>query len=145
MSLEQPIDEELLPVDSHPILQGHRIVDLDYILQWAIPFQQDHSQSCKDGRILLKSEDRVGMGLDTCLIFGCTVCEKTFRKYSADPMKKSGVNYGFVWGTLSTGSTFGHPEELLSVMDIPTMSQYNFQKIERELGEVSKNLFSILF
>lgn len=117
-------------------------MDLKYVLEWALPFQQEHSKIC-NGRIVLKTEDRIGMGLDTFLIFGCTVCQQTFRKYSADPKKKSEVNYGFVWGTLSTGSTFGHSQELLSVMDIPSMSQYMFQKIERDLDQVSKYLYQI--
>lgn len=71
------------------------------------------------------------------------MCAPEYKYYTEDPNKtKSKINYGAVWGTLSTGSTYGHLEELLSVLDIPPMTLYKFKKIEDDLSGVSTHLTS---
>ncbi|KAI4454140.1 hypothetical protein MML48_10g00000195 [Holotrichia oblita] len=50
------------------------------------------------------------------------------------PRKKSVLNTSAAWGTLATGSTHSHLAELLSVMDIPSLSAKTFFKIQRSLG-----------
>lgn len=118
------------------VITGNRVVDLQYVLNWSVDLQYKHSKICTCGKIFLKEENRWGLGLVSCLKFGCTMCDKEYTYYTEDVSKKSKINFGFVWGTLATGSTFGHSQELFSVMDIPPMTLYHFKKIESELGDV---------
>lgn len=118
------------------MISGHRIVDLGYVLSWAVPLQHDHSKKC-EGRLYLSREHSRGLGLARRMQFSCTVCSDKLEFATERPENKvSLMNYGAVWGTLSTGSTFGNLEELLCSMNIPPMRKSTFQSIEEELGEV---------
>ncbi|KAK4876094.1 hypothetical protein RN001_012516 [Aquatica leii] len=73
--------------------------------------------------------------------FYCTMPERKIFKHVFNKINKcngllvtpSKINYGIVWGSLSSGSTYAHTAELLSVMDIPPISYYLYHKIENEL------------
>lgn len=120
-----------------PVLTGNRIVELGYVLQWAMRLQYEHSKICTLGKILLIEEIRKGHGLVSWLVFECTVCLKKYRFSTENPNKKSStINTGAVWGTLATGSTYTHLTELLSCMDIPAMPPGQFYESEKKLGEV---------
>lgn len=118
---------------------GNRVVNLGFLLSWATKLQFQHAKICSAGTLVLKNESRRGLGLTSLLIFECDTCEKQVEHYTDDPSKKSAINYGAVWGTLTNGSTYGHLRDLLAHMDIPSMTQYKFQEIEKELGEVLYN------
>lgn len=121
-----------------PTIFGNRIVDLKYVLNWSVNLQYEHSKICTSGRLVVKEEIRWGTGLVSKIIFKCTMCPKEYTYFTEDPNKQvSKINYGAVWGTLSTGSTFSHLKEMLSVMDVPPMTLYTFKQIENELAGVS--------
>lgn len=83
-------------------------------------------------------------GLISILTFKCDVCG-IIEECSTEDLKieKSPLNYGAVWGTLSTGNTYTHLKELLSVLDIPCMSYKLYQQIEMELGDnFTNNLYA---
>lgn len=120
-----------------PLLVGNRIVDLSFVLGWALNMQKEHSKTCRAGEMQLIKEIKWGNGLTNCLVFECCICNLQVKHYTEDPDKKSTINYGFVWGTLAAGTTFGHSTSVLAAMDIPAMTKYTFANIEKELGGVS--------
>lgn len=64
------------------------------------------------------------------LNFICDVCHRTYTKSTTNPKQKPTVNEAIVWGTLGNGSTDGHTEEILSIVDIKFMGRSKFQKLE---------------
>lgn len=131
------------PGEPSPIT-GNRIVELGFVLDWALELQYKHSKFCTLGRICTKKEIRKS-GLVSTIIFNCTVCDKEYRCDTENPERPvSLINTGAVWGTLASGSSHTHMSELLSCMDIPTMSEALFYKLENELGEVSFQSLLIL-
>jgi len=119
------------------IISGNRIVNINFLLSWAMTLQVEHSKRCTSGTLILESEKRVG--LTSKFIFVCNTCEAKIVKCSEDPNKKSVVNYGAVWGTLTNGSTYTHLSDLLTRMDVPPMAGKTFQKIETELSQVNEH------
>lgn len=124
---------------------GNRIVNLEYVLDWALELQIQHYKRCTCGKLYLWKE--VTDGLVSKLFFKCTMCNITIIKSTHDDdntthnsprdcENKFPVNTGAVWGTLSTGSCHSHLEQLCTIMDIPPMSFRKFHKIEENLGNV---------
>ncbi|KAJ8909803.1 hypothetical protein NQ315_015323 [Exocentrus adspersus] len=125
--------EKESPVDD-TVLSGHRVVDLKYVLNWALDLQVRHSKICTTGMLHVISEER--FGLVSKVVFKCNLCEYETSKYTENPTKKkSRINYGVVWGTLSTGSTYTRLKEQLSVLDVPSISYRLFHAIEIHLGD----------
>lgn len=133
MAHELYYEQEKLPMNNN--ITGNRVVNLNYVLNWAFTMQRQHFARCP-GVLEITEEIRRGTGLVSCIVFKCNICSREYKQYTEDPDKISTINYGAVWGTLASGSTFGHLEELMSVMDIPPMTFYTFKKIEGELAEV---------
>ncbi|KAJ8973884.1 hypothetical protein NQ317_019297 [Molorchus minor] len=133
----EPEVEKCLPKENNlenNIITGQRIVDLNYVLKWALSLQAEHSKICSTGNMQLVRENR--FGLVSQLHFRCNVCNYEAIKHTEDPENiKSKINYGAVWGTLATGSTYTHLKEQLSVLDIPSLSYRLFHRIEIEIGD----------
>lgn len=135
--------EKNADIEESPI-HGNRIVDLAYVLSWSIKLQYEHSQKCTSGRLYVDKEIRKNLGLVSRIVFKCTMCSSISEYFTEDPKrKKSTINYGAVWGTMATGSTYGHLEELLSCIDIPPMPDKYFYNIENDLGAVSVFLYIV--
>ncbi|VEN51461.1 unnamed protein product, partial [Callosobruchus maculatus] len=140
-----PLEYEYEKVEDEDldVLQG--IVDLKYVLQWAIDLQVQHSKTCTVGKLKIKEENRLNLGLVSCITFKCNYCDVEIKKYTENPNVKSPINYGAVWGTLSTGSTISHLKEQLAMMKIPPMPYSMFQKSENDLALVWKEeLWSLM-
>ncbi|KAB0802471.1 hypothetical protein PPYR_04657 [Photinus pyralis] len=91
---------------------------------------------------VVKEEVRWGTGLISKIIFKCTACPNEYSYFTEDPKKeRSKINFGAVWGTLAVGSTYGHLEEFLSVIDVPPLTLYKFKQIENELANAWKDSF----
>lgn len=112
------------------------MVELGYVLKWAIQMQYFHSKKCT-GLLIPTKEESKGHGLFRHIHFKCTACNVETVRATENPNKTSDLNVGAVWGTLATGNTFSHLEEQLACMNIPPMTKPTFQRIETELGEVN--------
>lgn len=117
------------------MISGNRIVELGYVLKWAIQMQFFHSKKCS-GVLIPHKEESKGHGLVRYIHFKCTACEVETVHTTEDPKNSSELNIGAVWGTLATGSTYGHFEEQLSCMNIPPMTKTSFMHLENKLGKV---------
>ncbi|KAJ8909549.1 hypothetical protein NQ315_012743, partial [Exocentrus adspersus] len=130
--------EKELP-NSHKVIEGIRVVELNYVIQETLWLQKKLYQLCSLGDLVVTEEIRKGSGLVSTNVLWCHICKRSYSFQTEDPKKNvSGINLGHVWGTLVTGSTYEHSAELMSCMNIPTMPQKQFQKYELHLGEVWK-------
>lgn len=119
-------------------ISGYRIVDVDFLLKNSMFLQSNHNQKCTGGTLQYVHEKR--SGLVSTFTYKCNMCNKEFSFATEDPQKKtkSVVNTAAVWGTLSTGSTYAHLSEFLSVLDIPRLTRNMFYELQRNLGFVSR-------
>jgi len=129
------LDIEYAPADPNtPKLNGYRIVELGYVLDWAMTLQLEHNRHCTSGRLLFKNEKL--FGFVSVLQFECNICHCLIEKRTENPShEKSFVNYGAVWGTLSSGSSYSTCKEIFGIMDIPCLPYRLFHQIENELGD----------
>lgn len=119
------------------LMSGNRIVELGYVLDWAMKLQYEHSKICTLGRLSIMEEIRKSMGLVSTIVFHCSMCPRRYTFNTENPERPvSLINTGAVWGTLATGSTYSHLSELLACMDIPPMPDRQFSNIESSIGEV---------
>lgn len=106
------IEQESLIMDS-TIIKGHRVVDLQYVLEKTIDMQYSHSLICTFGKLQIANEYHKGFQSE--VVMNCNMCNKIFKLQTENPkLEKSVVNNGFVWGTLSGGSTYGQAQEILT-------------------------------
>lgn len=129
--MSTPLCVEKVPEEKNPI-EGFRVVELGYVLDWAIDLNYEHFKVCTGGKMKPISEVRVG--LVSTVVFRCDFCMKV-QKFSTENPKSSTLNKSFVFGTLSSSGTYTHSTELLSCMDIPSMSENMFYDIEKDMDD----------
>lgn len=113
--MSTPFEYEKVP-RKPDVISGNRIVELEYVLNWAITLQYEHSKICSGGRLYIHKEVRKHKGLTSAVIFNCTQCSAIIQHETENPNKPvSEINYGAVWGTMATGSTCGHLENYSAV------------------------------
>lgn len=119
-------------VDHRNIIQGYRIVELGYTLNWALCLQ-DHKNICSLGVLQLLIKETT-LALVSTLIFQCNLRKRTVKHTTEDPNNPR-IKSAVVWGTISSRSTYLNTEELMSVLNVPMMSHTTFIRQERELGQ----------
>ncbi|XP_072390322.1 uncharacterized protein [Diabrotica undecimpunctata] len=133
----ESINNHRLEIQKEPVkqtyLNGHRIVDLHYVIQWALNLQFAHSKVCTMGNLQIIDEKH--KGLVSTVILLCNMCGYKTEKSTENPCEQSTINYGAVWDTLSTGGTDVQLTGLLGALDIPSISYRLFHNIEIELGD----------
>lgn len=74
------------------------------MLDWALNLQFNHAKTCTSGQLYVVKENRKAQGLLSTIVFNCTMCSAIFEFHTENHNKTvSDINYGAVWGTLSTG------------------------------------------
>ncbi|KAF2889580.1 hypothetical protein ILUMI_16593, partial [Ignelater luminosus] len=114
-------------------IKGHRIVDLQYVLNWAMQLQLNHDKKCTAGTLEPIQEQKRGLVSD--ITFKCNFCGFEIKK-STHPQNDGGkeeINVAAVWGTISTESTYNNLKERLAIMDIPPMP-YIFAKLGEKVS-----------
>jgi hypothetical protein len=110
-------------------LSGRRIVNMIELLE-QLKSMGDHGPfGCTFDNMVLLREKRVG--LKSGFVFLCNMCN--IERVVWSEMKKPGemdVNTSAVSGTITTGGGHAQLEELLSTMNIPTMTDKTFNKYE---------------
>lgn len=120
--------------ESHePIVVGRRIVDISHFVK-EIASMANHKNVCTTGHFKLVKETK--KGLVSRLHFHCDNCDRD-RFVTTEPIdKEEELNDALVWGAVSVGIGYSQTEELLGVMDIPTMGPKKFRKHETRVGQV---------
>lgn len=120
--------------ESHePIVVGRRIVDISHFVK-EITSMANHSKVCTTGHFVLVKETK--KGLVSKLHFHCDNCDGD-RFVTTEPIdKEDDLNDALVWGAVSVGIGYSQTEELLGVMDIPSMGPKKFRKHESRVGQV---------
>lgn len=120
------------------ILKGRRIVDMQHVINEMLELGK-HGKVCTMGSFKLVKELRVG--LFTKFQFHCDNCDK-YKTVTSEPIEqRHELNDAFVWGAVSVGIGFSQAEELISIMNTPTMGHKKFRKHEMRLGKV-RHFFS---
>lgn len=119
-----------------PTLDGYRIVNIDYFFRKTITLQTNHSRKCTAGNLVIDSEKQCG--LSSTFTLKCSACDMIFTLSNEEPgAEKQVLNKAAVWGTLASGGSYSHLAELLSCLEIPTVTGNMFFDIQRNLGTVS--------
>lgn len=112
----------------------NRIVDVDYLLRWALTFGAKHAASCRDPNFLFVNEFNASM--ISTITFECTTCGRLFQGKTEDPRQEHHIRRSMVIGTLLSGGSHATTGELLAASDIPWISFKTFLKDEEELDEI---------
>lgn len=122
--------------EANPTISGNRIVELGYVIEKVLSIQAVHLKSCTLASIHFHKEIQKVTGLVSLIELKCSTCDKIFPFETENPEKQI-INAAMVWGTLASGSSYLHTNELLSSVDIPPMPQKIFSEYEQFLSEVS--------
>uniref|UniRef100_A0A1Y1K201 Uncharacterized protein n=1 Tax=Photinus pyralis TaxID=7054 RepID=A0A1Y1K201_PHOPY len=80
------IEDEALEIETDPapkpIITGNRIVELNYVLNWACNLQYEHSKICTMGKVGVLNEIAKSTGLVSKIVFGCNACNRTYNYYT---------------------------------------------------------------
>lgn len=124
-------DENYVPWEE--CIQGNRCVNIAHFIK-QISLIEIHRNKCTMGKFIVKSEKRCG--LFSTWTFACDTCNETKTVTSHDDIQDEEINDAVVWGALSIGIGYSQVEELLSVMNIPSMSCTKFRMHEEKIGQV---------
>jgi hypothetical protein len=91
---------------------------------------------------ILVRESKKRNGLQFYLVYKCSACNSEIRISSEPHAERDDINKALVWGASAVGLGNAQCEELLSIMDIPFMSNVKYRKIEVELGNVSIYIYT---
>ncbi|KAJ8916477.1 hypothetical protein NQ315_014696, partial [Exocentrus adspersus] len=84
LKLEVEVDE------SSNVLEGYRIVDIDYILKRAMNVQVNHNKICTGGLLLFHNEKR--KGLFSTFTYKCNACDKEESICTEKPQQEKTIN-----------------------------------------------------
>ena len=127
---------------THCSTSGSRIIPLsllcDYINQLNL-----HSVKCSSAVKFMGECQR--QGLNSTLISKCPKCNKVFKFNTSQQLPIGGkfhysVNIGGILGQIATGGGSAHLDEQLACVDVPSISQPHFLKLERALGTMFENI-----
>lgn len=130
--MNHDLDVERIHDEENGILNGRRIVDLKYVLNWSLKLQKIHSRKCTSGQLELSEEKHIG--LMSKIVFKCDLCSEVVEKYTEEPDKINNINSAMTWGTLSTGTSYSRIKEFLAVLQVPCLNYKMFHKIEMDLS-----------
>ncbi|KAF2889230.1 hypothetical protein ILUMI_10915 [Ignelater luminosus] len=109
-----------------PVLDGNRIVDISYFIE-EVKKIGIHDSTCTMGKMKFIKEHR--RRVTSKLLFGCDTC-KTLHVQTQPENTVETSNEALVWGSLSIGIGFSQLQELLSVLNTPTMAKKTYNRYE---------------
>jgi len=101
---------------------------------------KNHAEICTGGMLSVYKEKRIGLYTEACL--RCNMCNREYC-ISSDPGRKKPkpeINKLALYGTVASGATFSHVDELFKFMEIPFISQSAAKKLNDHLSDVSKSI-----
>lgn len=114
-------------------LKDNRIVDIGYFTEELLKISE-HPRKCTLGKYVFQKEIRNGLSSD--LVFFCNNCEREYRVSTTLPDRKAELNDALVWGATSVGIGFSQAQEMMTLLNIPIMSDAKYRKHEAKIGEV---------
>lgn len=100
-----------------------------------IQLQYTHSRFCTSGKLEIIQENRRNLGLVSCIILQCNMCEKEYKCTTFDAKKYlSHINTACVWRSTASRSTYTQMRDVFSSMDVPFLSYGIFSKIEKDVS-----------
>lgn len=125
--------EEAKELTSWDKLTGNRIFNPGYVIPVILQIQSSHTRKCTAGTLEFKKEVR--SGLYCKWIIECDMCH---REYQIKNDKLETVsNTSGTWAALSSGIGFAQFENMLSLMNVPSLCQNTFIKEEQYIEKVA--------
>ncbi|KAF2898134.1 hypothetical protein ILUMI_08043, partial [Ignelater luminosus] len=118
------------------VLDGNRIVDISYFIE-EVKKIGIHDSTCTMGKMKFIKEHR--RGVTSKLLFGCDTYCKTLHVQTQPENTVETSNEALVWGSLSIGIGFSQLQELLSVLNTPTMAKKTYNRYEINVWKKWKN------
>lgn len=122
--------------DEWQSISGRRLVDIDHYLRCIFGLFTIHLQLCPTPDFIIVEESYRAM-ISTVLI-KCKTCDKLYTVNSENTNTHHSTKKAAVWGTLASGSSFAHTEELFAYMGVPFMSFQTYQKTEHMIYDIVK-------
>lgn len=107
-------------------IQGNRIVELDFVLSWALKLGSEHSKQCLDCRLVVTGENHSSMV--STIFITCNTCGQSFYGKTENPLREHQIRKSAVWGSVVSGGTHHHAEEFLAHMDVPFLSHHTYNR-----------------
>lgn len=116
-------------------LEGNRLVNIDFFIK-GLQRMNNHSFPGKCNFTDMVVEKEIRIGLNSKIIFVCKMCRvrsviytcKNSTEQLDDKSKDVNINEAAVLATQTIGCGFFNLEEFLSILNVPTMSTFFFQK-----------------
>lgn len=116
-------------------LEGNRIVNIDFFIK-GLQRMNNHSFPGKCNFTDMVVEKEIRIGLNSKIVFVCKMCRvrsviytcKNSTEQLDNKSKDVNINEAAVLATQTIGCGFFNLEEFLSILNVPTMSNFCFQK-----------------
>lgn len=79
--MNEPLHIEVEPPKIN--IEGHRIVEIGYLLQGTLYISEKHARSCTSGNLFIEKEIR--HGLTSIIQYKCNLCDKIFQCATEKP------------------------------------------------------------
>lgn len=122
-----------MTIPHEKLIHGWRIVDYGYFIKWLTLAQVTHSQH-RVGVLWPIQEDCKSM-VSTVLL-KCNVCSKVVKGSSEKPKSNKRLRHCLGWAILRSGGTFSQTQELFSMLNMPFLSHFSFNKDEVAMDNV---------
>lgn len=131
------------PAPETATILGRRIISPAHFIQAIRDLDRHDCSSSVAGKFVYKSERQVGLWSE--FKFSCDECHQV-KTVTTDPIveptplkdkSELGVNDSAVWAFTSIGSGYANLDEVLSVLEIPSMSKGAYCRREESLGKVT--------
>lgn len=118
-------------------IEGTRIVDINYVMQWMCAVYPFHRQSCENPEFNVVSESNRCMV--STITLQCKTCKAMFSGKTENPNQDQQIRRSCVWATITSGETHAHAEEFLAHIGIPFMCFEAFEKTEHAMYDIVKH------
>lgn len=116
------------------LLEGRRLVAIDYFLEQLQSSSNIHISGCSFVDMIVIKENK--LGLKSIITFKCKMCNATLdvsTDYDEDTVMK--VNEAAAFGTISSGIGYSIANDFMSILNVPFMAFNTFNKYTNLMSE----------
>lgn len=122
-------------------LEGHRLVEINYVLGWALKVGTYHAKQCSKVDIYPEEEANSRYAMSKRVVVKCGGCGVRFSGSYTNPNNTNRLARTLVLGTLLTGQTYSSTKGLLAPLGVSMMAESTFYKFEPMLDEPLQQMF----
>lgn len=122
-------------------LEGHRLVDMNYLLSWSLKLSVYHAKECPKVDLYPLQETYAKHAMTMRVIIKCGGCGARFAGHYTNPDDENQLAKAVVVGTLLTGQSYSSIAGFLAFLGIKMMSEFSFYKLEPQLDDPLEKIF----